>query len=152
MTYDTQLMVFQFFKKKKAEKERLIQPSGGKREEKKIEAQAQESMQTKEQKTGETVKPAISGFSPSLVRPHVTEKATDLVKRNQYIFVVSRDAAKIEIKKSIKQLYGVDARSVRIIRIPPKQMRFGRTEGVKKGYKKAIVKLKEGQKIEILPK
>ncbi|MEK7510484.1 MAG: 50S ribosomal protein L23 [Patescibacteria group bacterium] len=130
-------MVFQLFKKKKSEKK---------------EVPAKVSIPTKEQKTGEIVKPTISGFSPSIVRPHVTEKATALVKKDQYIFVVSRDATKIEIKKSVKQLYGVDAQSVRVIHIPPKQMRFGRTQGVKKGYKKAIVKLKAGQKIEVLPR
>jgi len=41
---------------------------------------------------------------------------------------------------------------VRTITVPPKRRRLGRTRGFKKGFKKAIVKIKKGQKIEILPR
>lgn len=84
--------------------------------------------------------------------PHVTEKAADLAKKNQYIFKVTEKANKIEIKKAIENIYGVDILSVRIIKIPKKPRRLGKQRGWKKGYKKAIVKLKEGQKIEIMPR
>ena len=84
--------------------------------------------------------------------PHVTEKAADLAKKNQYIFKVAEKANKIEIKKAIENIYGVDILSVRIIKIPKKPRRLGKQRGWKKGYKKAIVKLKEGQKIEVLPR
>jgi large subunit ribosomal protein L23 len=84
--------------------------------------------------------------------PHVTEKATDLTKENKYVFRVWPGSNKIEIKKTIEDLYDVDVISVKIINVPSKQRRLGRTLGWRKGYKKAIVKIKEGQKIEVLPR
>lgn len=84
--------------------------------------------------------------------PHVTEKATDLVKKNQYTFKVFKNTNKSEIKKAVENLYGIDVKSVKIINIPSKKRRLGRTMGRKPGYKKAIVKIAEGQKIEILPR
>jgi large subunit ribosomal protein L23 len=84
--------------------------------------------------------------------PQVTEKATDLTKENQYVFRVFPKANKTEIKKAINDLYGVDVSEIRIIRVPAKRRRLGRISGWRKGYKKAIVKLAEGQKIEVLPR
>lgn len=88
----------------------------------------------------------------SLVSPHITEKATDLGKENKYVFKVKRKANKVEIKKAIQELYGVRVMDVKIINIPRKPRRLGRTEGYKSGYKKAIATLVEGEKIELIPK
>jgi len=87
-----------------------------------------------------------------LKEPHITEKATFLAQENQYVFKVFPDANKTEIKKAIEELYGVEVEKVRIINVPKKRRRLGRIEGWRKGYKKAIVKLKPGQKIEIIPR
>lgn len=87
-----------------------------------------------------------------LETPHITEKATDLIKQNQYVFKVFPEANKIEIKKAIEDIYGVDVISVKIIKVPARRRRLGRISGWRKGYKKAIVKIKEGQKIEVLPR
>jgi len=91
--------------------------------------------------------------APIILRsPHITEKATDLVKKNQYVFKVVPKTNKTEIKRAIENLYGVDVLNVRVLNIPKKQRRLGRQTGWRKGYKKAIVKIKEGQKIEVLPR
>jgi len=87
-----------------------------------------------------------------LKTPHITEKATDLVGKNQYAFKIWPGANKVEIKKAIEDLYGVDVMSVKIINIPRKGRRLGRISGWRTGYKKAIIKIKEGQKIEVLPR
>jgi len=87
-----------------------------------------------------------------LKSPLITEKATESAKKNQYIFKVYPEANKTEIKKAIESLYKVNVLDVKIINVPPRRKRLGRTLGWRKGYKKAIVKIKEGQKIEILPK
>ena len=87
-----------------------------------------------------------------LKTPQVTEKATDLVKQNKYVFKVFAEANKKDIKKTIEDLYGVDVLDVKTINVPPKQRKLGRIEGWRKGYKKAIIKIKEGQKIELLPR
>ena len=84
--------------------------------------------------------------------PHVTEKATDLTKENQYVFKVFSGVNKFEIKKAVEDLYGVDVASVKITKVLRKKRRLGRIEGWRKGYKKAVVKLQEGQKIEVLPR
>jgi len=95
----------------------------------------------------------ISGESWRILKgPHITEKGTYLNKGNQYVFKVFPEANKTEIKKSIEGLYNVDVLSVRIINIPKKSRRLGKTEGWRKGYKKAIIKIKKGQKIELLPR
>ena len=121
-----------FFKKKK-------------KEEKPLEAVEVRPPQAKREKV-------IGEAYRILKTPQVTEKATDLVKKNQYVFKVYSRANKNEVKKAIESVYGVDVISVRIINVPAKRRRLGRQRGWRKGYKKAIVKIKEGQKIEVLPR
>lgn len=87
-----------------------------------------------------------------LKAPQVTEKATDLVKKNQYVFKVWSRTNKPEIKKAVEDIYGVSVVAVNIIKIPRKKRRLGKKSGFRKSYKKAVVKIKEGQKIEILPR
>jgi len=84
--------------------------------------------------------------------PHITEKATDFAEKNKYVFNVYPRTNKIEVKKAVENAYGINVVDVKIINIPRKKRRLGRQTGWKKGYKKAIVKIKEGQKIEILPR
>jgi len=98
-----------------------------------------------------TTKTKSEKFSYEAIRkPHISEKASYLAEKDQYIFEVSPNYNKNEIKKSVEGIYGVDVLSVNIIRIPAKKRRVGRTEGFRKAYKKAVIKIKEGQKIEIL--
>lgn len=87
-----------------------------------------------------------------LDKPHITEKATELTKSNQYAFKVFNKTNKVEVKQAIQEVYGVDVEKVRIINVAPKKRRVGRTEGWRKGYKKAIVTIKKGQEIEVLPR
>jgi len=83
---------------------------------------------------------------------HITEKATELAEKGQYIFKVFENANKQEIKKVVESIYHVDVISVNIINIHRKRKRLGKSIGWKQGYKKAIVKIKKGQEIEILPR
>jgi large subunit ribosomal protein L23 len=87
-----------------------------------------------------------------LIAPHITEKATNLAEKNRYVFRIWQKANKNEIKKAIEDLYKVNVIDVKIINVPPKERRLGRISGWKKGFKKAIVKIKGGQKIEVMPK
>jgi large subunit ribosomal protein L23 len=94
-----------------------------------------------------------SDFSWKILRTaRVTEKATDLSEQNKYVFNVYPDANKNEIKKAVESTYGVKVVSVNIINIPAKKRTVGRKKGYKPGYKKAIVGVKEGQKIELMPR
>ncbi len=83
-------------------------------------------------------------------QPWVTERSTSLGTMGKYVFVVKKGASKPEIKKAIKAIYKVDVADVNVVNRPPKRKRFGGgLKGTQEGYRKAIVTLKEGQKIDI---
>jgi len=79
---------------------------------------------------------------------HITEKTANS-GTNKYAFLVNRKANKAEIKRAIGSRYGVDVLSVNIVNLPAKERRRGRQIGWKPGRKKATVKIKEGQSIEV---
>lgn len=92
-------------------------------------------------------------MNPSIIlRPIVTEKMTELENKRQYAFEVDRNANKIEIQKAIEKKFNVTVLSVRTINHKGKQKtqltRRGRFTGKTAKWKKAIVTLKEGDKIE----
>ena len=91
-------------------------------------------------------------YIDALTSPHVTEKATVLAGKNQYVFKVRPTATKLTVKQAVEGKYGVDVEKVRMITVPSKKKRLGKIMGIKKGYRKAIVKVKEGQSIQILPR
>ncbi len=82
-----------------------------------------------------------------LVRPHLTEKSSVLAERRQYTFLVTPDAEKISIARDVAARYGVHPVRVHIIRLPGKRVRSGKISGQRSGVKKAIVTLKEGEKL-----
>ncbi len=86
-----------------------------------------------------------------LKNPYISEKATELAKENKYLFKVSDRANKIQIKRAIKEVYEVDVVKVNIVNIPKKKKRLGRHHGWQKGFKKAIVEIEKGQKIDVYP-
>ena len=83
--------------------------------------------------------------------PLITEKAARMSSMGKYMFLVDDNAVTPEIKKAVETIYKVNVINVNVINTKPKQRRLGRSLGVKSGYKKAIVTLKEGQKLDILP-
>lgn len=94
-------------------------------------------------------KKAFSDAWRSLRHPIVTEKAGDLSARlNQYIFKVNGGSNKIEIKKAIQDLYGVKVEGVNIINTHAKRRRVGKSVGTRPGFKKAIITLRQGEKID----
>ena len=86
-----------------------------------------------------------------LKKPYVSEKATEKVKEDKYIFQVADKANKSEIKSSIEELYRVNVMGVNTIKVNRKRKRLGKFQGWKKGFKKAVVQIKKGQKIDIYP-
>lgn len=81
--------------------------------------------------------------------PLVTEKASALEKAGQYAFRVGESATKPAMARAVARRYGVAVSAVRMITMPGKERRRGRIVGWKPGFKKAIVTLKKGEKIEI---
>ncbi|TSC96696.1 MAG: large subunit ribosomal protein L23 [Parcubacteria group bacterium Athens1014_26] len=84
--------------------------------------------------------------------PIIAEKAIQMGPLRKYVFLIDKNATAPEAKKIIEAHYNIKIIKTNIINIKSKIRRLGRTVGVKPGYKKLIVTLKEGQKLDILPK
>lgn len=83
-----------------------------------------------------------------LVQPRVSEKSGKAAALNKYIFVVRNTANKISVRKAVEGSYKVKVTQVNIIRVGGKNRNFGRMSGRTSKFKKAIVTLKPGDKIE----
>lgn len=81
--------------------------------------------------------------------PIITDKATRLLENNQYSFIVDRYSDKSSIKFAIESLFNVKVVKINTCRLPRKQKRVGKYIGWKPQYKKAIVKLSEGDVINL---
>ncbi len=83
-----------------------------------------------------------------IIAPMVTEKTTSIKNiNNSYTFRVSINANKIEIKKAVEKIFNVNVLAVNTIRQRGKIKRMGRNTGKRADWKKAIIKLKQGDKI-----
>lgn len=90
-----------------------------------------------------------------ILEPVLTEKALRLKdEHNQYVFKVSKDANKIEIKRALESRFQVKVKSVRVMNVKgkPRQRftRTGRVSGFTSSWKKAIVTLEEGSTFDFL--
>ena len=88
-----------------------------------------------------------------IIKPIISEKSDLLMdKLNQYSFVVSKDANKLEIKKAVENMFSVNVESVNTAVMPGKAKVRNTRNGIMRGkvssYKKAIVKLSEGESID----
>jgi len=84
-----------------------------------------------------------------LRRPIITEKNTLLVGLNKYTFEVARDANKVQIKEAVEKGFKVKVSKVNVIHVPGKMRRAGRMRGMTPSWKKAVVTLVPGDKIEL---
>lgn len=85
-----------------------------------------------------------------LVRPVISEKSVAQTERNNYTFAVGRDANKFQIKAAVEAQFKVTVVGVRVMWVKPKQKRRGRqTLGTVPGWRKAVISIATGQKIEL---
>jgi large subunit ribosomal protein L23 len=84
-----------------------------------------------------------------LVRPLITEKATNLATTGKYVFVVSKGANKISVARAVATIYGVKPQAVNILNMEGKRVSRGRIQGQRSDWRKAIVTLKPGETIKI---
>jgi large subunit ribosomal protein L23 len=83
-----------------------------------------------------------------VLAPVVSEKSTFVADKNrQYVFRVSDAATKPEIKAAVELMFKIKVDSVTVTNVKGKKRRFGRIEGRKRSWKKAYVRLAEGQEI-----
>lgn len=83
--------------------------------------------------------------------PWITEKSHDMSVDGRYVFLVDPKSNKSEVKKAVATLYKVDAVSVNMLNFRGKAKHFGSKISKGKNFKKAIVTLKKGQKIDVMP-
>ena len=84
-----------------------------------------------------------------LIRPVISEKSYEQIARHQYTFQVHKDAHKTQVRQAVEELFDVKVTAVNIVKMPAKPKRRGMIKGTRPGWKKAIVELKPGDKIEI---
>lgn len=87
-------------------------------------------------------------LSEVLRRPLITEKSTDLQTRNKYVFVINQEANKLQVKQAVEKAFKVKVTGVNVVTVPGKTRRVGRRQVQTNPWKKAIVTLQPGDKIE----
>ena len=94
---------------------------------------------------------SIKKHSHEVIRkPRITEKATLVTDKDQYVFVVDARATKASVAMAVEHLYKVKPIRVNIVRVPQKKVFVRGRVGTKAAMKKAYVFLKKGDKIELV--
>ena len=84
-----------------------------------------------------------------ILAPHISEKTAIAAEMEErHTFRVANDASKLEVRKAVEKLFDVSVKSVQIVNVRGKTKRFGQAEGKRSDWKKAIVRLAEGQDID----
>lgn len=88
-------------------------------------------------------------LSKVIIEPIITEEATAGIEKNKYIFKISARATKSQVKAAVEKIYKVKVEKINTISVPKKARIRGKISGWKSGYRKAVVTLKEGNKIDV---
>ncbi|HTK33232.1 MAG TPA: 50S ribosomal protein L23 [Candidatus Paceibacterota bacterium] len=107
------------------------------------------------EKKSTAVAPVVAHVAPMsaasiILRPHITEKSGILSQGGVYTFVVTKGANKPSIAQAIKALYKVSPIKVTVVNLPSKNVFVRGKKGVVSGIRKAVVTLKEGDKIDFV--
>ena len=84
-----------------------------------------------------------------VIKPIITEQSMEDTEMHKYVFQVAPDANKVEIAKAIEEIFGVKVEQVNILNCKPKTKRMGKYVGKTSAVRKAVVKLPEGQDINL---
>jgi large subunit ribosomal protein L23 len=85
----------------------------------------------------------------TILKPLITEKSAVAQSLNKYSFIVAKRATKTDIKKAVKEIYGVEPSAVNIANFDGKSQRRGASTGRRQDYKKAVVTLPKGKTIAV---
>lgn len=91
-----------------------------------------------------------SAAADAIIRPHITEKSGILSQNGSYTFVVAKGATKASISKAVAALYKITPVKVAVLNQPSRQVIVKGRHGIVSGYRKAIVTVKKGDKIDFL--
>lgn len=107
-------------------------------------------MATKKTTTETKVEKQLSPLATRvLIRPRITEKAYAVNALDQYVFQVAITATKTEVKRAVEEAYGVSVVSVNMVRLQGKKKNYGQTKGKRSAVKKALVRIKKGETIQL---
>ena len=84
-----------------------------------------------------------------LIRPVISEKSYALIAEGKYTFRVNDRAHKTQIAQAVQEVFGVQVAQVRTSKVRPKPKRRGLTKGRSRSWKKAVVQLRPGERIEL---
>ena len=84
-----------------------------------------------------------------LRRPIITERSTALIEQGRYTFEAAREANKAQIKEAVERIFKVKVTAVNVIHMPSKTKRVGKRSVQTQPWKKAVVALRPGQRIEM---
>ncbi len=112
----------------------------------KSDEKAKKSKAEKEKKLSDSI---LRVSEDIIWQPWITEKAHAAMTENKYVFKVKKNCSKNMIANAIEKMYGVKVIAVNVVNVPAKKRMYGRYEGLKSGYRKAVVTLREGDKIEL---
>ncbi len=84
--------------------------------------------------------------------PHISEKTARLQENNQYVFEVAADASKADVKSAVEQLFSVKVEQVNVVNVKGKSKAFRFRTGRRGDWRKAYVRLAEGQSIDVMAK
>lgn len=135
------------FKKKFESDQKKVLPEKEKTTETKDKPAKPEKKDKKDVKI--EIKDKSGKASSVILRPLQTEKITDQMVYGQYSFEVATGATKSEIKKAVEAIYNVKPIRINTVNMRGKAVRFGRVWSKRKNWKKAVVTLKSGDKIEV---
>jgi large subunit ribosomal protein L23 len=141
-----------FNKKTPAEKSVAVAES---KKAKAVKAEKKDEIAVLAAKDAKAAKAKTGGLELNMIllRPHVTEKATDLSEKNVFVFDIARGANKAQVRQAVEKFYKVQPTKVAVIVGAPKYMknpRTGRMQTKKTAIKKALVYLKKGDTIEFV--
>jgi large subunit ribosomal protein L23 len=86
-----------------------------------------------------------------LLAPHISEKTAMAAEmEDRHTFRVSTTATKLEVRRAVEKLFDVKVKSVQIVNVRGKTKRFGQVEGKRSDWKKAVVRLVEGQDLDYM--
>ena len=91
-------------------------------------------------------------FFNVLRAPHLSEKSVRLQEVNQYVFEVAPGADKAQVKAAVEALFNVKVQSVNLANVRGKTKSFRQRPGSRRGWRKAYVRLHEGQSIDVTAK
>lgn len=92
----------------------------------------------------------MNNYKDIIIRPIITEKTMKYMDAdNKVTFEVAKGANKVLVAQAVKSIFGVDVEKVNIVNVKPKTKRMGRYVGKTKAIRKAYVKIKAGQDINL---